>query len=270
MNTVRVVPLGQPVDLAAGSASGVMAPFVGLAFTGGINNNLVMLSVNVQILGPTGSFATMFGLPDNADDVLATAANNKLATIARLTGFEVVSGNWQRLISVQTNAEGLPFDAVGRVLEVASVGLLNNGVSLDRLQSGSAVNLATLGGVGAAVVADRGEWSVESRPAVGVVATATRAAGGVGVRNVCRSLSASVLAIAAQGQVDVVVRDGAAGLGAVLWSTRFALALGASDRVSLSGINIVGTANTAMTIEFLAAPAATNFEGVAMTGCLAS
>jgi hypothetical protein len=44
------------------------------------------------------------------------------------------------------------------------------------------------------------------------------------------------------------------------------LVIGTSDHIELSGLNIVGSANTAMTLEFALAPTPTNFETVSMTG----
>jgi hypothetical protein len=41
---------------------------------------------------------------------------------------------------------------------------------------------------------------------------------------------------------------------------------GDGQTLVVSGLNIVGSLNTAMTLEFTAAPAATNFETVALTG----
>lgn len=227
----------------------------------------------IMVLGlnsGAGQAVTLTGLPTDSDGILVSATSSTLPTLSMMMGFEAASGQFNRVRVVQNNADGLAFDAVGGALLSGAVSLFNNGATLDRGRSASAVNLATFDGVGAAVGASPGEWPVEARPAAGLVATATRAAGGVGVRNVCRSITTSLISTAAQTQVDVVVRDGITGVGTILWSARFAGVIGTSSNLGLSGLNIVGSANTAMTIEFLAAPAATNFQGVAMTGCLAS
>jgi hypothetical protein len=117
------------------------------------------------------------------------------------------------------------------------------------------------------LVTQPGEWTLTNAPVAATQATATRAAGGGTVRHVLKSIQASLNAVAAQGApVTVVVRDGASGVGTILWQDRLMAPLGYSDRVSVEGLNIVGSANTAMTVEFTAAPAATNFETISASG----
>lgn len=117
------------------------------------------------------------------------------------------------------------------------------------------------------LVTQPGEWTLTNAPAAATQATATRAAGGGTVRHVLKSIQASLSAVAAQASpVTVVVRDGASGSGTILWQDRLMAPLGFSDRVSVDGLNIVGSANTAMTVEFTAAPAATDFETISATG----
>jgi len=108
-------------------------------------------------------------------------------------------------------------------------------------------------------------WNLTSAPAAATQATASKTAA-PGKINVLTSINASINATAAQPQVTVVVRDGATGVGAILWQDRLTAPAGADSRVSLSGLQIVGTEGNAMTVEFTAAPAATNFETVSATG----
>ena len=108
-------------------------------------------------------------------------------------------------------------------------------------------------------------WNLNSAPVAATQATATKAAA-AGKQNVLTSINASINATAAQPQVTVVVRDGATGVGAILWQERLSAVIGTDSRVSLSGLQIVGTTGNAMTVEFTAAPAATNFETVSATG----
>jgi hypothetical protein len=112
---------------------------------------------------------------------------------------------------------------------------------------------------------DPGEWTVTNSPAVATVATATRAAV-AGVRHICKSYSATMVAVAAQGPVQLVIRDGASGVGAILWQDTANAGVGGRNSFALAGLNIAGTTGNAMTIEFTAAPAATNFEVVNMSG----
>lgn len=106
------------------------------------------------------------------------------------------------------------------------------------------------------------QWTLVHAPAVNVIASATRAAGAAGVRNVLQSLSAKVSIFAAlTAPLYVVVRDGASGVGAILYEEMLD-----GDRIGLSGLTIVGTAATAMTVEFTTAAGANNFECLSAGG----
>lgn len=120
-------------------------------------------------------------------------------------------------------------------------------------------------------VALPGEWTLTHAPAAATQATATRA-GVANTRHVLKSLNFTLVGVAAiAAPISAVVRDGATGVGAILWEDKlFAPAAGSKDRVTLGGLNIVGTAGNAMTVEFVAGPGATNFEAVAATGVEAS
>lgn len=107
-------------------------------------------------------------------------------------------------------------------------------------------------------VAEPGEWTLVDSEAAGVQSTVTKAAGGAGVRHVLRSLTGTLITTGANsGLATVVVRDGASGLGTILY--RFSLALSGTanteDHFGLSDLNLIGSANTAMTIEFTAGTA---------------
>lgn len=134
----------------------------------------------------------------------------------------------------------------------------------------SAEFVSALSGQGAQLVAEPGEWAVNSEPAVSTQASASRAAGGAGVRHVCRSLHFSLNAVAAQANIYARVRDGASGAGTILWSQCVVAPAGGYVSITLSGLNIVGSANTAMTFEFSAAPTATNFQTAGGSGYTAS
>lgn len=108
------------------------------------------------------------------------------------------------------------------------------------------------------------EWTILHAPAANTVATATKLAGGAGVRHVLRSLVANTQLVSAANftaaaPVYWVVRDGASGVGTILYQ-------GFSTAAVVSGLNIVGSENTAMTVEFTVAPGATNFEVVSASG----
>lgn len=162
--------------------------------------------------------------------------------------------------------------AAGSNIVLESPGLFN-GTTFDRGRSGSAANLALTGPTGGGVVGSElvhlpGDWSINNTPNSATQATITRAAGGAGVRHVCTSISAT-LACGSTAQASVVVlnlRDGATGAGTILWSKQVILPANGLWEVSLGGLNIVGSAATAMTLEFGAAGATGTFESVSLTG----
>lgn len=99
-------------------------------------------------------------------------------------------------------------------------------------------------------------WTVTHSPAVNTIASASKAAGGASVRLVCNAISFSVGSIGVPGTTSVTVnlRDGATGAGTVLCSWTVACPSSSGfHSVNLSGLGIIGTANTAMTLEFSAA-----------------
>lgn len=182
--------------------------------------------------------------------------------MSRLTGFD--GTNWDRIRALADNADAQAAAGVGALLTLARPQGWN-GAAFDRLRTASAANLSAASGIGAQLAVGPGEWAVVNEGAAGVRATVTRAAV-AGTRHVCRSIAVSVGAVNAQGILFARLRDGASGAGAILWSRAFVLAAGTSAGAEVSGLNIVGSVNTAMTLEFDVAPAAGNFQVVAMSG----
>lgn len=156
---------------------------------------------------------------------------------------------------------------------VASIAYSYNGAAFVRTLSASATTLATQAPNGAELAASPGEWSVPHTPAANTQATATRAAV-AGQRHVCRSISATLIGLAAAAETTVLVnlRDGTTGAGTILWSARLLVTgtTGSQTGIGLTGLNIVGSANTAMTLEFAAAGGASTFETVSITGYTAA
>lgn len=114
-------------------------------------------------------------------------------------------------------------------------------------------------------------WTAVDQPAANTQATETRAAAGAGVRNVCTSITAMFAAGASAPtavNVSVVLRDGATGAGTILWAASLSIpaTAGATNGISVGGLWIPGSANTAMTLEFSAAGGANTIESVSMTG----
>lgn len=139
------------------------------------------------------------------------------------------------------------------------------------LLSASAGSLAGQNGNGADVVVPPGQWSELHTPAVNVQATKSHAAGTAGVCHVCQWLTVA-LANDGTGSAQTVVqfnlRDGATGAGTILWSVSLALPATAGDSrvVHVNGLNLMGTAATAMTLECSAQTATHTAASVAFGG----
>jgi hypothetical protein len=114
-------------------------------------------------------------------------------------------------------------------------------------------------------------WDVQHVPAANTQATISQAAAAAGIRNVCTGFTVTLAAqttAPAAVQLTVAVIDGATGGTTYLWRTVISLPATAGAIVSFvrSNIWLVGTAATAMTIEFSAAGGANTIESVTMEG----
>lgn len=190
-----------------------------------------------------------------------------IATVAMVAGYDRINDVFKSIGLVE---DGDALDSTNRKLQVAACGFGFNGTAFDRLKTGSAANAAANSSAGVLLVTPTGEWAVNHTPAAATQATITKAAGGAGVRHVCKSITATFIGLAAAAEATVLVnlRDGATGAGTILWSTRLLVTgtTGSETGVTISNLNIVGSDNTDMTLEFAAAGAANTFESVAMTG----
>jgi hypothetical protein len=231
------------------------------------NNGLAGLAVvNVIDGGADGFGLAPLGLADDEDNVAPIDQGRYLGTVARLTGYDATGNNWDRLRTAADNGDAQAALALG-VLATLARNEAFNGATWDRLRTNAAAVLSATTQPFAQLAANPGEWSVSNEGAAGARATVTRAAGAAGVRHVCRSLAFSVsAAAAAQTVVNARVRDGATGAGTILWSATFVVLNGDSKQIALSGLNILGSAATAMTFEFDVAPVAGNFQTAAGSG----
>lgn len=132
----------------------------------------------------------------------------------------------------------------------------------------AAANLAASQQSGAQMVAGPSQWSAFATPALAAQATCNRAAGGAGVRHVCKTitftLSASTAPVATQ--MVIALRDGATGVGTIIWSLSIQVPAAAFiQNLHITGIDVMGSANAIMCLEFTALLANLN-ESVAMTG----
>lgn len=206
--------------------------------------------------------------PDGNSDSLATT--RLLGTASFNYAFNGTT--WSRVRIFANNADDIAVVATG-LQAAAAYGFAFDGTTYDRLRTGSAANLSAAQTPPSLLVHQPGNWSITHTPTANTQATITRAAGGAGIRHVCTSITAllSAPAAATSGVVQINLRDGGTGAGTILWSATVQIGgassvSGGAVGVSISGLNIFGTANTAMTLEFSAAGGANTSESVALTG----
>lgn len=214
-----------------------------------------------------GILMTSIGLFDgtNFDRIRGDVANGMDVDVTR------VSGN-VNVVGTDTPADAFtnPTDA----LSTYSLGGVWNGATWDLRRGVSATNNTAVTSRGIAYSTPLSTWTVTHSPAVNTQAIATKAAGGGTVRHVMTAMTACVHALAAavgQNSLTVQLRDGASGAGTVLWTWYFSVEVTDESRhipcVTMSGLNITGSPNTAMTLEFTAGSVFANVaETVSMAG----
>jgi len=272
----------------AGNASGITAPTLGLlgtaTFNLGFNGTtydrlLSFTPADAQAAPGAGVLgAETFGMGFNGTtwDRLRSFATNAdgqtsstlgvLGTKAFLAGVNG-SGTYDRIRAGGNDVNGIATTSTGN-LNALSFNELFNGTSWDRARNSSAANQSAANPNFALQTAEVGNWSQQNSPAANTQATTSRAAGGAGVRHVCTSITACIVSTGAGGGGGVInLRDGATGAGTILWSAQLGVpGINNGDSIVISGLSIVGSANTAMTLEFAAAGGANTTESVAMTG----
>jgi hypothetical protein len=235
-------------------------PLIGMKNPNGVG---AFLGVSLFANGSAGAQVVQLITDQQIIDGESPSTRGNLPTMSRLTGF-VGPNNEFAPLTITLAADGYDGE-LENALSVAGYGYLFNGTLYDRMRASSAQTQDNEGPVGALLVAQAAERTAFHSPAVGVRAVATQAAV-AGAMHICRSITASIVAgAAAQGQLQVVLRDGATGVGTILWSDNVACPAAESDRITIAGMNISGTPGNAMTLEFVAAGVATTFESVAMS-----
>lgn len=143
-----------------------------------------------------------------------------------------------------------------------------NGTTWDRQDSISNTNNTATTSQGTTYSTPLSTWSVTHLPAVTTKATISKASGGGTVRHVATGIVACLANPVAivEGPRIVNLRDGATGAGTILMSWAISTFANDSKCVTMSGLNMTGTAATAMTIEFDAAGGAGTQETVTLTG----
>ena len=205
------------------------------------------------------------------------------AVLAYTMGYDDASASWFRIRMASQFAAPIAFGALAagmyfsdsanqtnRPMRAANLGdgvgsinmpVLSNYVHdsgsgfWNRMRDGTAANIATVSPNGGVISVEPGHFTIQSAPAAGVQASGTRGAI-ASTRHVLRTITAACYNTAATGGFNafvVAVRDGATGVGTILWETYLIIpgaVAGQADRFTLSGLSIPGSVNTAMTVEF--------------------
>ena len=108
-------------------------------------------------------------------------------------------------------------------------------------------------------------WAIQHAPAAAAQATISQAADAAG-RHVAKSLTVCISAAAtAQTPLQFTLRDGATGAGTVLWTAQLSSVANSSNCV-MANVDIIGTKNTAMTLEAAGVTVAGAFATVSLNG----
>lgn len=225
----------------------------------------------VRVAIQASSGLPLAGVANNTDLVTPSALTRNLPVASYGYGFDSTNNFWRRVGARASNAMNvISPSASDFLLATWSIPVNWDGTFLRRNYAASAANLALQSGEGVQLETGPGEWAINHAPAANTTATISRAAV-AGQRHVCKGLDVSINAVAAIAAPLVVnLRDGATGAGTILWTERLMAPAGTTVRIARDGLNIVGSENTAMTLEFTAAPGATNFENVNLNGYTAA
>jgi hypothetical protein len=226
--------------------------------------------------------------------------DNLLATGGMV--YDAGEDDWSRIVQPSNTGSGIGpegllafvahvFDGVGNFDPVGSasnVGDANsasnaaavsgrafNGNDFDRLRSADLTNmevsttLTSRNSIGALQMERGSRWGVSVTASVGAASVTTIAAES-GVRHIadCVSFSAGSTSAPALTLLTVNLRDGATGAGSIIWSQTVVVPNSTGQNVEpfgLCGLGLVGTTNTAMTLEF-SAGLANLFQSTSLTG----
>lgn len=252
-------------------------------------------SASADVLTVQG-IASMTALKVDGSAVIQPVSGTVTANIAGSisnTGFTVTNGTGASAVNIQDGGNSITVDGTVTVQQSTATSLK---AQAEAYQGGTAVStsnplqvsLANTGANTTAVKVDgsaatqpvsgtltatppQPSWYVHHVPAANTQATITQAAAGVGVKNRCLGLTVTLAATGtAPTPINLTVSliDGASGGGTYLWRSVIALPgiAGAVSCITLSGVNLAGTANTAMTLEFSAAGGANTVQSVSMRG----
>jgi hypothetical protein len=202
---------------------------------------LLMLGISL------GSAVAIFGQQATVTSTYPTMPQNVAqwsgTTVTAAAALSDTSGN---PTAPQIGADGMVWDTTQWVRR--------KGTALATFPT--AVTLTSRNAVGAAVMEHSSRWSVIHNPAASSQATASIAAEG-SVRHIadCISFSAGSTTAPALTALTVNLRDGATGAGTIIWTHEVVISNATGQNVlpySQCGLNLPGTTNTALTLEFSA------------------
>ena len=174
---------------------------------------------------------------------------------------------WARQRNIADGGSALGVIASMPALAIGATGA----AGFNRQREASANALTQTTALGIPPVVAYATWACTSAPAAANQATCSQAAGGGTVRHVVTAfqmcLFTATVAVIPVAQV-AVVRDGATGAGTIFFNSvaGSGTAQGGQCQNSPPGYTRIGTANTAMTVEFAAAPPANVLQTVNMSG----
>lgn len=224
----------------------------------------------------TASAVTQPGYPMICDTATSGTVTAGQAQMVRCTPAGILStmvAN-QNGDTVSSASEGALVFAAGTVAALQVTPKLFNGTNFSRPYVASLANYATAATstarneAGAQITEKGSRWGSFSNPAAGSQATISLAAE-ASVRHVadCVSFSAAATTAPALTALTINLRDGATGAGTILQTWQVAIPATTGTLVaplSVCGLNLVGTTNTAMTLEF-SASLANLIESVSLT-----
>jgi hypothetical protein len=187
-----------------------------------------------------------------ADDALS--GDNILAASSMV--FDRAAGDWNRSDSAADN--GLVGDNVLATVPLSE----NDDGTFDRAVNSDADNMAATSQSRAVIGTRPGEWAVTDSDGGGGTPSATKAAGGAGVRHVITGVTGSMCGTAATGNIMCTVKDGST----VVWSRKLRLIANGQAGFEATGLNIIGTANTLVVVAFDDAPGSAVVSSVNATG----
>jgi len=199
----------------------------------------------------------------------ANAPNGSIYVVSYLGTAAGGALDWPTLLS-GTDAIGV---ADAQIPITADLGYLITGnlsginQTYNRMKAATATNMLLTESASALLVSEPGDYTWSAGPAVNTLATVSTIAFATDA-SICTGISFSLADTnpigTGPGLLRVYLRDGASGVGPILWEQVVFIQGGQSKHVNITGLHIVGSLNTVMTLEFSGAPGVTGYETVTM------